>query len=147
MTVSPQAAALLGMPAEEFRRVVDEDLRGQAPLEVSEALRSVAVIGRFLGQMQTVLAVVDGNLAVKEAEVAGIVAKHAKWVASTGKFRAGLQASLLDVVGVLHGQRDEALGRCLALRGVIMTHRSLMLDDGEDSDDADGQLWAVLQQD
>lgn len=136
---------LLVMSAEEFRRLVDDDLRGQATPEVSEALRSVAVIGRFRCQMQAVLAVVDGNLALKEAEVCGIVAKHDKWVASTGRFRSRLQVTLLEVVQVLHDQRDAALSRCRMLDEAILEHRAEL--DEEDATNADVHLWAAVLQD
>ncbi len=156
MSAGPEAPerTIVDMSDEDFKRLVDEDIRGQTTPEVAAALRSEAVIERFHHQLQATVVFVDGLIAEKEAILAQVTAKHAKWLAGTMKFKTGLDLHLLDVRRIYDGrglvqfksyaavERDWALERARRLEEAINEHRASL--QPEDADEADVALWAAL---
>lgn len=60
--------ALLGMSREEFADLVDRDVRGKAPLELSQGLRATEVAERWYQQLVTMKKSAEAQLAAKSSE-------------------------------------------------------------------------------
>lgn len=146
--------SLLDMSDDDFKKIVDDDIRLQAEPEVREALRSPAVIGRFHLQLQTTVVHVDGQVAANEADLAQLVSKHHKWKATSLRFKTNLEMTLLEVrhlydqrgVDAFQSyaaqERNWALARAHALEEAIRNHRGHL--DPDQADSADVELWATV---
>lgn len=162
-------ASLRSLSQDDFRRVVDDDIRGRSSGDVREALRSSGLVDRWVETLESALVSVEGQLAAndadwgaKEAEfessgdhVALLAekAKNDRWRAGALRFRTGVQQTLIEArrlaaaqekesseVDRLTRERDRAMARAFMLEDAIRSHKQNFPTEDEPSDN-DLDLW------
>jgi hypothetical protein len=150
---------LLGFSDEEFRAVVDADVRGKSEEDIQHALRSDPhLIRRWYDTLLSMKASVEGQLSAKAAEAKaekleslvadkrrdGLVAQasYERWRSGALRFRSGLESTILEARRHLDDHEAEVF------RTAILAHRNH--NCGPECDDtciADARLWKLVSDD
>lgn len=153
---------LLLLPDDEFRHLVDEDVRNQLDKARAGLLRNdPRVVDRWLYTLLTMKQSVEGQLAAKAAEANGerasslatgnkrawldFTQKYERWRAGALRFKSGLEAALLEARRLKDAQ-DGGAGEAAILRKAIIAHRDHICSDiCDDTCTADRILWSLVE--
>lgn len=134
---------LAALDERDFRFVVDADLRRNAqstnirrqdvPSWISEALRSPALVERWVASLRGMLESVDGQIAHRRA-----LGETNQTLAKTARFRSALRQAMPEAEALLGG-------RIQRLEQAIRAHREATeADKSIEPSEIDRTLWSVL---
>lgn len=147
-----QAAGILAnLPDEDFREIVDGFLRNEIDRATSSALSRPPLLERTRATLESMAVSVQSQLDARAADIETLESErrgggglndeqmqrfevdYARWRASALRFRGHLRAVIAGLPSA----------RAQVLEDAIRAHKERIGDDG---DDADWDLWAVLDQ-
>lgn len=155
---------LLKMPEEDFRAVVDDEVRGVEELDpkTAKALRDPLVADRWYYALVSMKKSVEGQLGAKRSDLL----KHRspprdrteyhRWRAGALRFKSGVEERLLEVrsrrhslthIDTVQEERNVALAQMQNLKTAITSHKTSVLSDFADDEvsDADRTLWSAIE--
>ena len=170
MTTEMSVEEVLARSEENFRSLVDDDVRDLASAEVMEVLRRPEVLDRWHDTLAMMLISIEAQLAAKTAETKAKIAEFRlrnqkdkilqeeasswRWRAKALRFKSGLNEKMAEVKQLqrTHGQlslverateeRNAEIFRRIQLEKAIQRHRDTLDDDPSDTDE---ELWRVLK--
>lgn len=157
------AEELLALPDEDFRTIVEDDLREPGPIR--DVLRGPQVIERLHSTMMSMLKSVEGQLAARSVDYDRVRLrnpqphdfaqqrdKYMKWRAGSLRFKVGLEQALIEIRYLRDPQLnnaallwaiEQAQATNNRLLAAIRQHRD-SFDPKDDPSDNDEALWAHL---
>lgn len=157
----------------DFRAIVDDDTRGRAMQEVSEALRSPALMERWYETLLAMQNSVEGQLGAKEAESKAKRAsfrsqgkedmaqhetsRHEQWRAGALRFKNGLDEKIGESRRILRANGSTLVNDKMAkelanthrrvrqLEAAIIAHHKASEAAGKRPSDFDIALWTELE--
>lgn len=154
--------ALIQLSDDDFLAVVNADVRfdrGGLPNETVASLRSPENVDRWHRTLLSLKRNVEAQMTSKRAELAvgyvealdsgdltGWLKERAvmlSWKQGACRFRNGLEDRIAEAKTI---QENNALS-FVTLREAVAAHRNAILTDPDNGDDADSELWKVLDPD
>lgn len=167
MTTTLTVEALLDMPEDQFRAIVDREVRGTAR-DVGPVLRDPRISWRWYFALVQMKKSVESQLGAKRADLAKVrptipqyeyeqkLTEFHQWRAGALRFKSGVEERLLEIRSqnsrfrpngeIIEDQRNWALTANFALVQGIREHQKVMLKDSPDEvSDADLALWELVK--
>lgn len=142
---------LLGLYSEAFKSIVNSDIRGEVDEETANALRSPLVVRRWYTSLVATKKSIETQFATFKIEKAQKFAKdpdgYAAWIANKASWRAGalrFEASVEDKIAEAKQYLRREYHDVDIYRQAIALHRGKCLENPDQAEDWDEELWATI---
>ena len=145
---------LINMPEEQFRSIVDKEVRGTLDAATGEMLRHPRLVDRWYYALVSMKKSVESQLSSKRSDILKVPgpvnsrssewSDYHRWKAGAIRFKSGVEDRLLEIRRT-HGRPTD---RAAQLEQAILDHKSKVLADfaPDEVSDADTGLWHVVEE-